>query len=72
MVLSTTKVCEAEYAAVLCVLYLARHNSTEPIDIIVNKQNKISITRNMQYDDNWLPICLKTAIDIIGIEILPI
>ena len=66
MVLTTTKVCEAEYVAMLCLLYLARNNSKEPIDIILNKQNKISITRNMQYNDNCLPICSRAVIDIIA------
>ena len=51
----------------LCALILARHNSEESVDSILNKQNKNSITQDALYDDNWLPICSKAVIDIIGL-----
>lgn len=38
MFLSTTELCEVECGAVLIVLYLSRHNCTDPIDTLVNEQ----------------------------------
>ena len=43
MVLSTTKACEVEHVAVLCVLYLARHISTEPIDSMLTSKTKFQL-----------------------------
>ena len=43
MVLLTTKVCEVENVAVLCELNLQKHNSTEPIDIMLTSKTKFQL-----------------------------